>query len=177
MLLTDLKLPSSTVAELTGLNPETLQTYIRRNLLVGMGDRVEGGGAQGKHRRFTWYAIMQVALGAELIRANVAAKSAFDAAMYFAHSGNGVAVWEGEEVDPNDERRPGFPFLNGDTYLIAYGDKGRVVRSYDGSVNPDFPPRDRPTVYHVVNATEVYERICVALGVHPYKELQDIYNL
>lgn len=176
MLLTDLKLSSPEVAELTGLNPETLQTYIRRGLLVGMRD-AEGGGAQGKHRRFSWYALMQVALGAELIRANVAAKSAFDAAVKFAHVSSGVAVWEVEEEDPNDYRAPGFPYRRGDTYLIAYGEKGRVVRSYDGSINPDFPSRAVPTVYHVVNATKVFERICGALGVHPYKELDDIYNI
>lgn len=177
MLLTDIKLSSPEVAELTGLNAETLQTYIRRNLLVAMGDRLEGGGVQGKHRRFSWYGLMQVALGAELIRANVSAKTAFDAAMHFAHVGDGVGAWEGEETDPNDERHPGFPYLRGDTYLIAYADKGRVVRSYDGSVKPNFPANDTPTVYHVVNATKVFERICGRIGVQPYAELEQVYNI
>src|SRR6056297_1888335 len=94
------------VTKAADISASTLQNWIKRSVIIGHRD-IKGGGSQGRHRRFSWFNVMEISIAAALVKTGVTdLPRAFDAAQKIAHTGD-------------FPRRPGFPFHHnhGDTWL------------------------------------------------------------
>ena len=172
------------VAAAANVSPATLQNWLKRRVVVGHREAdIEGGGVKGKHRRFSFFALMQISIAKALIDAGVTdLKQAFDAAMIFAHSGDGAGEWvedDGLREGVEDVRHPGYPFhfSMGDTLLATAGGKTCVVLDKPGTslfttVKSNLQIANGFTV---IDAGVVFDRVCMALGSHPNIVLDDAY--
>lgn len=170
------------VVESAGITMSTLQNWIKREVIVGHGDDdIEGGGSQGRHRRFSFHALMQISIGAALIRASGGGdlRQAFNAAMIFAHSGEGPSGWvnakdEIESGDPN--RDPGMPYhwSHGRTLMGCAGDNTTIVllRPKQDSFFEIRQNLRRAEGFVVLDASAVFERVCAHIGLD-YREVLD----
>ena len=148
-------------ADVTGA---ALQTWFRRGIILGAGEGVEMPGRAGVRRGFSFRNVIEVAMGAALIRNGLPPAAAFKAAAKFAHSGT-------------DGRRIALPFPDAPTLLCAQGDRSAVVRQG--------PETDLQSVFGspskageglvVVFAAEVFDRAVSALGWHPEAVLEAGY--
>lgn len=171
------------VAAAANVTPMTLQNWLRRGVVVGHGeDDIEGGGGRGRHRRFSFYAVMQISIAAALLEVNggMEIKQAFYAAMKFAHAGHttggfvGVVAKDGEAT-----RDPGHPFhfRYGKTLLATGGGKTAIVlHDGKGDAFDKIMAKLRPAKgFIVIDAGDVFDRVCSALGEHPNVVLDAAY--
>lgn len=108
------------VAEVVGRNPSTLRTHINRGYVVARGPhKREGDKPAGKHARFSYFTMMQFAVGYALSELSVDLETSFRAAGSFSHFG------EGGDVFDLPERLPGLPFHHnhGVTILGVAGER------------------------------------------------------
>ena len=158
---------ASTTAAAANVAPATLQNWLKRKLIVGHRDEIEGGGVQGKHRHFSFNAMMQIAVANALLDASggMEIKAALDAAMVFAHSGD-------------EKRLPGHPYhyKDGDTFLATYGGRTAILTKVDDDfVSQILEHLAQPPGFVVVNVSKVFQRVCAVLDVHPYDVLDAAY--
>ncbi len=134
--------PLSRVAELLEVKPRTLQSWVQFMAT----DSVEGGGAKGIHRRFSFNAVMHIATASKLMGLGVTASRAFEYAAKFSHTGSGGSGWTGGLKSP--AQLPGLPFhtVFGKTYLCADATQAVVVRVPKGG-NFDAILEDRKRGY------------------------------
>lgn len=174
------------VAAAAQVSPATLQNWLKRGVIVGHGnDAIEGGGIQGKHRRFSFFALMQISVAAALIEASggMQIKQAFYAAMTFAHSGHVASGWTGDDgISDDDEpsRHASYPyhFRHGKTLLATVGGKTAILLE-NGSGDTFGNIRaalQRATGFTIIDAGEVFDRVCAALGEHPNTVLDAAYS-
>jgi hypothetical protein len=172
------------VAAAANVPPATLQNWIKRSVIVGHRESdIEGGGVQGKTRRFSFYAVMQISIAAELIKASggMDLKEAFAAAMQFAHSGDGGAGSVGDGALSNDDstRAPGHPYhfpygktllatVNGNTAIVLDDAAGNTFGKISNKLR-------RPNGFTVIDAGAVFDRVCEALGYHPNVVMDKAY--
>ncbi len=161
------------VAAATNVAPATLQNWLKRGVIVGHRDNIEGGGIQGNRRRFSFYAVMQIAIASALIEASggMDIKAAFEAAMIFAHSGHGGGAGYAGEEKNEPERCPAHPyhFSLGKTLLATVGGNTTVV--LNDPIGDTFGmighKLRRAIGFTVIDASAVFDRVCGALGEHP----------
>lgn len=167
------------VAAATGVAPATLQNWLKRGVIVGHSNKIEGGGVQGKHRRFSFHAVMQIGIAAALIEASggMDIKAAFHAAMHFAHSGHGGGAAGNNDDEPN--RHPAHPyhFRHGKTLLATVGGNTTVVLDDPEGNTFGVITRNlrRAIGFTVIDAGAVFDRICAVLGEHPNLVLDAAY--
>jgi len=168
----------------SGLSNNTFQTHMRRKMVVGYGeDDITGGGGPGQPRRFSWQALTQVAVASALIEMGMPASEAYDAAMYFAHTGEGRDGWqygEGGEARNNfTERYPGLPhhFRDGDTFLIVRSGESKVICAPQGSLPLlEVSSDDDPIIgFFALNASALFHRTCRRLGLNGHALLEQAY--
>lgn len=95
----------------TGVTNVQLQNWLRRGQIIGSG--VEGGGSPGKHRRFSFFNLMEIAVATALIETGLTDMARVtNAARTFAHTGS-------VEVGNRARRLPGLPYEDGHTWLIV----------------------------------------------------------
>lgn len=164
------------VTRATGVDPGVLQNWLKRPVIVGGADRIEGGGSPGKHRRFTLQVVMQIALAKELIdvSSGMELKTAFGSAMQFAHFGETEVGWVYGDKDESPKRSPGLPFhyAHGDTLLLVRGQSAEVVLIRKGEDERLACLEVMGDSYVRIDAGAVFRRVCGHLGLDPFK-LQD----
>ncbi len=164
---------ASEVSNLTGARPESIQNWVKRKLIVGH-RKIEGGGSQGKHRRFTFFNVIEIAMAQNLMEMHMGAKEAFAAAAQFAHSSGG-----GEVFDLPD-RDPAMPFHHRHGYTI-FGVAGE--RTFEDLWEPG---SDRDTYgnlrnhlsadhFLTVNASKLFNTVCARMQYHPHEILDAVY--
>lgn len=164
---------ASELSALTNARPESIQTWLKRKLIVGH-KKIEGGGSQGKHRRFSFNSVMEIAVAQKLIEMNMSTKEAFKAAADFAHASSGGKVFD------LPERDPGIPFHHnhGDTIFGVAGAR-TFEELYKPGENYDTFGKLRRHLgsehFIALNASEIFNTICARLGSHPYEVLDTVY--
>ncbi|HMO09166.1 MAG TPA: hypothetical protein PKD10_16180, partial [Paracoccaceae bacterium] len=108
----------------SGAGFENLQNWMKRGKVAGM-ERIAGGGAKGRHRRFSFHSVMEIAVVVDLRRVGYSdLDHAFRAATTFAH-------FAGPDFNVSKERWPGCPWsgpgktllmIGPDSYSIEYVD-------------------------------------------------------
>jgi hypothetical protein len=163
------------IGDVVGKNPATLRTHINRGYVVAAGPRNKNGDKDtGKHSRFSFFTLMQFSLAYELSELGVQNELAFKAAADFAH------VSGGGKVHGLPDRYPAVPFHydEGETVFGMTGERtfetlwkpGQPLDTY-GALRHGLRSND----FITVNASEVFNRVCAALGMHPYEVLDAVY--
>ena len=163
---------ASEVSNLTGARPESIQNWVKRKLIVGH-RKIEGGGSQGKHRRFTFFNVMEISMAQALMEMHMGAKEAFAAAAQFAHG-------EGGAVAGLPLRLAALPFHPSHGYTI-FGVAGE--RTFEEIW---MPGSDRDTYaklrHHLgadhfltVNATKIFNEVCDRMQCSPIEVLDATY--
>lgn len=155
---------------------ETLQNWLKRGVIVGHRDgrsEITGGGGQGRHRRFSFFSVMEIASARALVSScGVDLHQAIVAAADFAHSGHGP-------FDDKPGRLPGFPFppALGQTYLVCGGGGSDVILDRrDGQVLDLVRVVLRnPAAFVMLDATALFDQVVAALGHHPQAALDTAY--
>lgn len=151
-----------------------VQNWSRRGLIVGH-DKIEGGGAQGRPRHFSFFNLMEIAAAKALIDAGMGdLNSVFRAAHHFAHTGQG-------ELPNTPERKPGCPYdVPGSFTLLAAGPNWSetvLLKANDTALKlyTDLM-HDSPTNgCIVVNISKVFERAMIATGHDPVEVMKAAY--
>lgn len=148
-------------ADVTGA---ALQTWIRRGLIVGTDETgVDMPGQAGIRRAFSFGNLMEVAMGAALIKRGISPAHAFKAAAKFAHTGGGG-------------RRPGLPYPDGSTLLCVDGDRSSVMHVPQAGTVAEMKRSLRAAEgFYILYADLVFDRVTAALGWHPEAVLEAGY--
>lgn len=164
---------ASEVSVFTGTRPESIQNWIKRKLIVGH-RKIEGGGSQGKHRRFTFHNLMEIAVAQTLMDMHMGAKEAFAAAAQFAH-------WSGGAVAGLPVRLPGLPFHPSHGYTI-FGVAGEMTFEEIWMPGSDCDTyaklRHHLGANHfiTVNATKIFNDVCERMSQSPSEVLNAAYS-
>ena len=115
------KFSTGDLAKAADVTTAALQTWIRRGLIVGVdGIGIDMPGCPGFRRAFSFENVMEVAVGAALIKGGNAPAEAFKAAREFAYTGS-------------DDRHPAMLFKKRFTWLFVDGDRCQVLTSLGSS--------------------------------------------
>lgn len=168
------KFSANEVAEAARIAPSTLQNWLKRNVIVGHKKEIEGGGSQGRHRKFSFFSLIEIATAAALVRGGIAdLATAFSASAGFAHAGHG-------ELPNQPERIPGLPFdtSHGFSLLVVSGERQQTFLWKPGEdvfakIRAAFRGCECLTI---VDMTALFDRVCHAVGVHPEDVLDSAYG-
>lgn len=163
---------ASEVSELTGARPESIQNWMKRDLIVGH-RKITGGGSQGRHRRFSFFNVMEIAIAQTLIELHMGTKEAFAASARFAHAGGGGGFGL-------PERLPGLPFHHNHGYTIfgAVGDRAFEEIWQPGSARDTYGNLRKhlhSEHFLTINASQVFGTVCVRMRFHPNEVLDAAY--
>lgn len=163
---------NSEIVAATGVTNFQLQNWLKRGQIVGQRDSaVEGGGSPGKHRRFSFFNLMEVAIAKALIDLGVSdMQRVTNAAAAFAHTGDCI---NGDRP----ARTPGLPFEKGQTLLIVGPERSEEYQIL---------PTERlglvaALAQHgvgavVLNASKVFENTLRRAGFDPAAILREAYE-
>lgn len=164
---------ASEAASASGVSVESIQTWLKRKLIVGHRN-IEGGGSQGRHRRFTFNNVMEIAVAKAIIDMGVSTKQAFTASNSFAHTGGGG------EVFSLPDRQPSLPFHHnhGDTIMGIAGLRS-FEELYKSGEDYDTFGRLRHHLqsehFLALNVSEIFGHVCVRMNLHSRKVLDAVY--
>lgn len=163
-------------AAAAGITDQTLQNWLKRDVIVGHKRRegtIGGGGSKGRRRQFTFFNVMEIATAAALLRVGVSDLGlAFEAACGFSHFGEG-------ELPGRPKRNPSLPFdAAGYTMLVLAGEKSDVVLHTPGQ---DLLSVIRSTFrntegFVILDMSDLFDRVCASLGLHPEEVLRQSYG-
>ena len=162
------------LANATGCDVRKISDWAFRGLIVGQ----EGGGIQGRNRKFSWFNVMEVAIASELMSIGFSSVTdAFNAAVCFSHMGEMQSGWVGDPPAQRAGRLPSLPWHHnlGLTFLIFWGEGSDIFFTNDkGTVDLNLltPQRGTTSSYIIVNVMEVFERVCGRIGLD-YREVLD----
>jgi hypothetical protein len=170
---------ASDVVRGADITPSTLQNWLRRDVIVGH-RKIQGGGSQGRHRRFTYFNVIEIATAAALTRCGVVDLAlAFGAAGSFAHGGSGGSGWEGDRSTASPQRWPGLPFPGPCWTMLAVAG----TKSWSFAWRPGTDPLaqvdhvlGRPEGYVLVNASELFRKVCLRLDLQPGQIMDRAYG-
>jgi hypothetical protein len=172
------------VVQATGVPNATLQSWIKRNVIVAQPPegaepraRITGGGTPGAHRRFSFFNVMEIAIAKALLDAGFGdLENAFKAARHFAHAGRG-----GISKD-FPARVPGCPYdragMAATTLVAVRGDRS-TEHLWKVGTDPI------PSICHelqshegcvLIDAGMVFDRVVTALGYDPVKVMAFAYG-
>lgn len=157
----------------TGVTNDQLQNWMKRGLIIGQ-DGVEGGGGPGRHRTFSFFNLMEVAIAKALIDAGQGdLQIATRTAKFFAHTGDGA-------LPGKPARLPGLPFYvpNSKTLIIS-GAKRSEEYLLTG--------KDRPLSLYaaimahgsgatVIDASKVFQEVMTILDISAHFTLKEAYG-
>ncbi|MCE8005996.1 hypothetical protein [Aestuariivita sp.] len=176
MELDELRFSTAQVAQICDIPKEKFQLWNARYCITGKSHQPEGGGAQGKARRYTFRHVMDFAIAKALVDAGMNPKEAFAKSPHFAHFGS---------TDDMDHLRvPGLPMHQeyGDTLMIVggighwIGCHNRSNQALDEAMGYLGGPIGDLDSFVVVNASKVFGRVCRRLGLHPFEVLDERYR-
>jgi len=163
------------VVAATGVANESLQNWLKRELIVGQ-KAIEGGGSKGRQRRYSFFNVIEIAMAKALIDAGLTAlEPAFHAAHVFAHTGDSRRL----PACPFNQR-PGYTLLLAgpgwaDTFFMA--PDAKALELYAALV-----PQGRIGATFI-NASRVFDNVCSRLmeitgdsQFHPEAVLEAAYS-
>lgn len=176
MTIFSAKFSTGQVVEAAGVAHETLQNWMKRDLVIGH-KQIEGGGSQGRHRQFSFFNVMEIAVAKALIDVGMTdLQAAFRAADAFAHAGQGP-------LPGTPERAPGCPFKDapGITLIVANKDwSDEIFLSPTDSAMKlyadIFSRRIGNAGAVILNASDVFDRVTSRLGYHPDEVMGAAYT-
>lgn len=162
---------SSEVARLARVAPNTLQAWVKRGVIAGYRDnpdKIGGGGRKGKHLKWSFWCIMEVAVAQALVSTGVSELGvAFRAAYEFAHLGDEL-------------RLPGLPFdrKRGQTILVLSRSQTKVLQWEPGTdpIALFWSEMRKPESWITVNVAAVFRRVVTELGLDPAAVMQEAYG-
>lgn len=165
------------VVDATGVSNATLQSWLKRELVVGQKDNpIVGGGSPGMHRRYSFFNVMEIAIAKALVDAGLGDLTvAFDAARRFAHVGCG-------RIGDRPERLPSVPYntagIAGMTLLCVAGESSSITLWQPGK---DPLPNISFELGHsdgfvLLKVDPVFERVVSKLGYQPHEVRQLAYR-
>lgn len=161
-------------AHLSGCGTERIKKWCHMDLPTGPGGSITGGVAQGRKRRFNFFAVMEFATVARIMAVGfqLDARRAFTIASSFAHSGSR----KGPDVAP---RLPGLPFEHHHTLIVASPSEHGIYHwgpdlERKGDLIADAGLHRDPSV--VVSMRPVFGRMCHELDLDPCDELRRAYD-
>lgn len=156
------------VVAATGLPNATLQSWLKRDLIVGHKQYapIQGGGSPGAHRGFSFFNVMEIAIAKALLDAGMGSVSdACKAAMGFAHVGNG------QIGDMRPERRPGLPYNDACLTVLCVRQENSVVEIWKPKSDLFITARHRlGEGFVVLEINPIFERVTHRLG-HDYRDV------
>lgn len=169
--------PSALVAQATQTPLNTLQSWFKRGVIVGQQVRPEGingGGSQGRHLRWNFHLLMEVAIAQSLINLGLSdLKTAFGVAAHFAYGGEGP-------LPGQPERLPGFPYKvsQGTTLLAVAGGTSTLVHWIPGVDCMAIIRAElgKPEGFVLLDVEAVFRRVVMALGADPAAVLTAAYS-
>ena len=165
--------------------PATLQNWLKRGVVVGQrAEDIGGGGVQGSHRRFSFYAVMQISIAQALLNVGMSdLKAAFKAAMHFAHSGYAPTGYAGRDRSEDEYREVGMPFhfASGRTLLATNGGHTTVLLEAAGQdilavIRRRILLPNGSDGFVLLDAGAVFDRVCGSLGEHPNVVMDQSYG-
>jgi len=168
------KFSASEVASVAGITASTLQNWLKREVISGHKKDIEGGGSQGRHRRFSFFSLIDIAKAAALVRGGISdLPTAFKASRDFAH-------FEPGGLPGILARRPAVAFhaSHGRTLLVVSGERSEVFRYAPGE---DVIARIRAKLrdaesFTVVDMTDLFQRVCADIGASHSEVLDEVYG-
>ncbi|NSZ15342.1 MerR family transcriptional regulator [Agrobacterium vitis] len=180
------KFSTGDVIKATGVTNATLQSWLKRGIIMGQKDAaIEGGGSPGLHRRYSFATVMEIAVAKALIDSGVTdLGSAFYAAKLFAYSGGDAFSEQPEnpEQPVQPERFPALPHSkegakNGRSLLCVSGKRAYATFWKPGD-DPFFDilaGLDEPLGFVMLLVDELFDRVVGVLGYHPQAILDAAY--
>jgi len=141
------------VVAATGLPNATLQSWLKRDLIVGHKQYapIQGGGSPGAHRTFSFFNVMEIAIAKALLG--------------FAHVGNG------QIGDMRPERRPGLPYNDACLTVLCVRQENSVVEIWKPKSDLFITARHRlGEGFVVLEINPIFERVTHRLG-HDYRDV------
>lgn len=164
-----LKFSTNDVLAVTGWTMNTFQSHLRREDVIRAAD--VSTASRGVPRRYSWAAVMQFAVGAELISLGITPGTAFQRAAKVAFFGS--------RGGSGPDRVPGFPFAyrDGQSWLVIAGDEAAVMPVIGGKLELQTVPgiASGGLSFQAVDLTKIFERTCTRLEIDPAAMLRDIY--
>lgn len=150
-----------------GMPVKTAQNWIDRKLVLGSEDK-----PAGKHERFSFHTVMEIAVANSLKRISIPLEICFEVAVKFAHFGSS------SNANNVPNRLPATPFLNvGRSAFIGFNPIGD--RPINSIVSPDGPLSkisavnanncEKCEIVIWCDAGPVFRRVCLGLGHEPEK--------
>ncbi|MTH34422.1 hypothetical protein GL279_07405 [Paracoccus limosus] len=161
---------NSEIVAATGVTNYQLQNWLKRGQIIGQG--VEGGGSPGKHRRFSFFNLMEIAVSKALIDTGLTdMQRVTEAAAGFAHTGNGA-------IGDRPGRQPGFPFKDGKTMLIVGPERSAEyqIGLSDHPLGLLAAIKEHGIGAIVIDVSEVFSVTLRRAGLDPVAALNEAYN-
>lgn len=158
----------------TGLPNATLQSWLKRSLVIGHKD-ITGGGSPGIHRTFSFFNAMEIAIAKALTDMGLSASVALSAGRRFAHSAGGP-------IGDRPGRVPSIPFdtrvSGGFTLLCLAGDKTALYNMTEAK-NALFAEMRHQLGdgFLVLHINPIFERVTASLGYDYRDVLADAYGV
>lgn len=161
------------IVEATGVTNMSLQNWLKRNLIVGQKE-IQGGGSPGRHRQYSFFNLIEIAMAKALIEAGMTdMPTIFQAASSFSHSQT--------KKTKEPTREAGMPFnVEGARTLLIAGPKWSEViffKTDDAAISLFAKMRPHGTLRCVVvDATDVFHRVINAIGLESHKVIREAYE-
>lgn len=157
----------------TGITNDQLQNWMKRGLIIGQKD-IDGGGSPGRHRSFSFFNVMEVAIAKAIIDAGGMSdlKDVFRAAHHFAHFGEG-------ELPGKPARRPSVPFntpMSKTLLLAGRGWSDEILLTGSDSVMRLSASILRAGGCTVVDASAAFYNALNRLGIEPSAVMHEAYG-
>jgi len=109
--------PLYVVSAASGVNAQTIKSYLNRYLKTD-GVEITGGGGPGHRKGYPFFTIVELCVARAFMELGVNTERAFAAAQRYAHVGDGGGGWA---LDENPFRSPALPYhvAWGKTYICA----------------------------------------------------------
>lgn len=151
------------IAKATGVSSAALQSWLKRNLIVGQkDDPIGGGGSPGVRRTYSFFNAMEIAVAKGLVDSGLNdLPAAFLAASHFAHAGNEARL-PSMLFDP----RGGGCF----TLLCVAGGHSTTyaLKAHDTAFYPIVRHQlNRPVGFVTLEIDPIFDRVTALLGHDP----------
>lgn len=172
MTIFDATFTSGQVTAAAGVSNAVLQTWIRRDLIIGhKGGGVDMPGRPGVRRSFSIFNLVEVSIGAALVNAGVDLRHAFRAAGHFAHTSS--------KAHGLPMRLPALPYPGPRHTVVCVAGERSVELAWE-------PRRDlwvearselgHPDGITMISASDVFDRALRTVGYDPRKVLHEAYG-
>ena len=163
----------------TGVPPKSIQNWLNRGLIV-MGENIKGGGSPGRHRQYSFSALMTVAVASRFMRVGVGADKALKNALFVCELSDGGAADWADSKQPS--LVPGVPYhyTFGTTYAVSQADRVAAVLVKKGNTFEaamESANISMSDALVAVDLSDLFVGVCRKLDIDPYAALNQVYGI